>query len=314
MSVEINDLVGLSQPLTKLVEVIGAGLGKIYEPTYIKRLAVAKAEETKLLTSAKTSAEIDSKKQLIAFDESRLQLQNISDDVLERTKTRLLTREINHQLNIDSVVSSAVQAMGETVSAEPVDVDWINRFFSIAQDISEPKMQQIWGQILSGETTAPGRFSLRSIETLRNVSQHEAEIFSRACSLCTGINELIIKIPPEQPNLIFIHDEESIKNLGLPYSDVMSLVEAGLFHPETNSSLSWEVNSIKLFNNGKFFNLTNLNEETKKIELHVYRFTKAGMALGTLIPNNFNQSYFELLSKRFLNHGIQVTLEDEIKV
>ena len=32
---EIKDLVGLSQPLTKLVEVVSQGIGTVYEPTHI---------------------------------------------------------------------------------------------------------------------------------------------------------------------------------------------------------------------------------------------------------------------------------------
>lgn len=44
---EIKDLAGLSQPLTKLVEVISIGIGKLYEPAHIKRMANAKAYEIK---------------------------------------------------------------------------------------------------------------------------------------------------------------------------------------------------------------------------------------------------------------------------
>ena len=33
---EIKDLAGLSQPLTKLVEVVAQGLGTVYEPIHIK--------------------------------------------------------------------------------------------------------------------------------------------------------------------------------------------------------------------------------------------------------------------------------------
>jgi hypothetical protein len=42
---EIKDLAGLSQPLTKLIEVCSSGLGKVIEPHLIKKRAEAKAYE-----------------------------------------------------------------------------------------------------------------------------------------------------------------------------------------------------------------------------------------------------------------------------
>ena len=41
---EVKDLAGLSQPLTKLVEVVSQGIGTLYEPIHIKRIAKARAE------------------------------------------------------------------------------------------------------------------------------------------------------------------------------------------------------------------------------------------------------------------------------
>lgn len=49
---EIKDLAGLSQPLTKLVEVVAQGLGTVYEPIHIKRMAKARAMEIKTIASA----------------------------------------------------------------------------------------------------------------------------------------------------------------------------------------------------------------------------------------------------------------------
>ncbi|AGA66437.1 membrane-fusion protein [Brachyspira pilosicoli P43/6/78] len=40
---EIKDLAGLSEPLKKLVETISNAIGKLYEPTHIKRIAKAKS-------------------------------------------------------------------------------------------------------------------------------------------------------------------------------------------------------------------------------------------------------------------------------
>ena len=58
---EISDIFGLSEPLTKLVETVSCGVGKLYEPTHIRRLAKAKAEtpvnDTQTVPAAEAAAE-----------------------------------------------------------------------------------------------------------------------------------------------------------------------------------------------------------------------------------------------------------------
>ena len=50
---EIKDIIGLSQPLTKLIETLDAWGYRIYEPFHIKRIAYAEAEREKIIADAK---------------------------------------------------------------------------------------------------------------------------------------------------------------------------------------------------------------------------------------------------------------------
>ena len=54
---EAKDLIGLSQPLTKLVEVVSSGLGTLYRPREMRSVADAKAYEIKALARADAEAE-----------------------------------------------------------------------------------------------------------------------------------------------------------------------------------------------------------------------------------------------------------------
>lgn len=49
--IEVSDILGLSQPLTKLVETIARGVGIVYEPTHKKRMAKATAEEIQIIAN-----------------------------------------------------------------------------------------------------------------------------------------------------------------------------------------------------------------------------------------------------------------------
>ncbi len=63
------------------------------------------------------------------------------------------------------------------------DLDWFVRFFDSVGTISNENMQQIWAKILNGEIQQQGSFSFRTLETMHNMSQHEAEIFANVTSL-----------------------------------------------------------------------------------------------------------------------------------
>jgi len=62
--------------------------------------------------------------------------------------------------------------------AEEFDFDWFLRFFDAAGNISNEKMKDYYAKILSGEISRPGEFSLRTLDTLYNMSQYEMQLFS----------------------------------------------------------------------------------------------------------------------------------------
>ena len=88
----------------------------------------------------------------------------------------ILAREKRKMLNAQNVVEQAQQHFveGEQVSREPVNQDWVNRFFTIVEDVSDSEMQKLWAQILAGEIKRPKSYSLRTLELLRNLTIEEA--------------------------------------------------------------------------------------------------------------------------------------------
>lgn len=138
------------EPLTRLIDIVANGIGKLYEPRQVVRMAraEAKAENIKVIEKAKRNTLLEHNEDLY--------------EQLSVVEKRLLTKETRRQQNIEQVVSHAVNMMSlETeVSSEPVDQDWITRFFDIVQDISNEQMQELWGRVLAGEVKQPKSFSL----------------------------------------------------------------------------------------------------------------------------------------------------------
>ncbi|TMQ26801.1 MAG: DUF2806 domain-containing protein [Deltaproteobacteria bacterium] len=113
----------------------------------------------------------------------RLAQESLADTpqvVEQRIEQRILLRETRRQQNLESIVLGAAKEMPDEVSAEAVDDAWAARFFMDAQDVSDPKLQRLWSKILAREVAAPRTTSLRTLETLRNLSASEARLFEES--------------------------------------------------------------------------------------------------------------------------------------
>ena len=155
-------LVQLAAPLTKFMDVVSRGIGTCYEPYGTVRQAKADADAILILTKA------DIEKQ----------------ELLYRAAVRLRHTETQRQKNIESVVEVAKQALPSSVSDDPVDQDWINHFFDGVKDVSSEDLQELWGRILAGEVTSPGRFTRRLVEFLKTIERNEAEMLTALFSVC----------------------------------------------------------------------------------------------------------------------------------
>ena len=166
------------EPLSKLIDTVARGCGIVYEPTHKKRLAKAKAVEISTIAQAIR----DNDDLPIFYNKDGVQIDSTDVKALaERASSRLMLQEMRKQQNIEAIVDKAYEELkNETeVSSEPVDDDWIVRFFNSVEDVSNEKIQEIWGRVLAGEIRHPYSFSLRTLETLKNLSQHEAQLFQR---------------------------------------------------------------------------------------------------------------------------------------
>ena len=160
MELNISDLLGLSEPLQKLVETVSCGIGKLYEPIHVRRMANAKAAEIKAIGDQISDiSEIP-----IKYDNEKfLWTEQTTQSWWSVQQSRIAFQELKKQQNIDYAVAFAAQELaGELkVSKEPVDEDWVSRFFDSVSCVSEKEMQLIWGKILAGEIKEPGSFSMR---------------------------------------------------------------------------------------------------------------------------------------------------------
>lgn len=287
--IEISDIFGLSAPATKLLETISGGIGKVYEPIHIRRMAKARAEEIKLL--GETISDVDYLP--VKYNTGTVTIDGMdSSELAKRAQSRLAFQELKKQNNIDHVVGYAAEELcsKEQVSPQPVDVDWVSRFFDSVSDVSSDEMQQIWGKILAGEVNNPGSFSLRTLEAVRNMSQKDAELFIKiAPFLVSSDSEKLISSNNE---LLAKHD--------LSYEIIMILDECGLINSSGTLSINIQLTKeqpVSIYTSERIAILQGVSEDSVNISFGVYTLTRAGKELFSIVNVRPNNDYFSDFAK-----------------
>ncbi len=291
---EIKDLAGLSQPMTKLIEVVEKGVGQLFKPWQIKRIADAKAYEIErvALTLEKHSDAINT----LEYDGEKVKLlceqRGVSPEAAqglialnERAVSRLTHREMGRQLNIEKAVHYAMDELlqVEQVSAESVDEDWIARFFNIVEDVSNEQMQQLWGRILAGEIKRPKSYSLRTLETLRNISPEEAKLFRK-------VGKYAIPLLDSSREFIFNDSGWLRKEIKTTDIEVLSLRDLGLLPVDQDSEVR-----ITLFLSGELEkDYSTLSQQS----IDVIYFTQTGKELLSLIDRDTDET-IKILFERY---------------
>lgn len=280
--IEISDVLGLSQPLTKLIETVSSGIGKIYEPTHIKRMAKAHNDELNLLsTTIKDNANM-----LIHYKNQSLSVEN--EALLHRAQNRFISQEIIKQQNIDNIIRYAAINLSKSdhVSDQQVDKTWVNRFFKSIDDISTEELQKIWGKVLAGEIKNPNSISLRVLDVLRNLSVKEAKLFEYICNLSlTAYNSIFL------PNDMGLLDKFNIS-----YKDIILLTQCDLLLGSDLNNLSVKFNNLSediLYSNKNYAIVVKSKyKQMLEIKLSMFLLTYVGTELYNILKI---ESYDDLL-------------------
>lgn len=305
---KIKDVLGLSKPLTKLIEVMAQGTGAITQPYLIKKNADAKAYEINVVSKAVEGNQNSLQK--IDYKDSKVSLRSLDKESIkeitslpERAQNRIEYQEQKRQQNIEKVTQIAAEQLEneKTVSEEKVDKDWTTRFFNYAQDVSNEEMQGLWGRILAGEVKNPKSFSLRTLELIRSLSKSDAELFSKIAnfSINHGKDAFLLK-----------GQNDELKKFGIQFDDIALMEELGLIH--SGEFLSFEFNQSpndkqNVFILGETIVFHNKKANSAKQSLLIRLFTRIGKELLKLIEVKPNFKYIQSLATELNKNNSQLT-------
>ena len=285
----------LVSPVEKLIDAVQSAIGKAYEPRHIRRIADAKAYEiAKIGQAMRETGDIP-----IVYDKGLIGMDSTDlDALIKRTQSRLAFQELTKQSNIENVIDLAYDLLkNESSTVEKnADADWMLRFFNSVEDISNEQMPQLWARILAGEIQQPSRFSMRTLDTLKNLTQAEAETFQR----------LTPYVMFDGFHYSLITEADKLSNHEIQYEDFMLLGECGLLNfnrvlyflrVARGATETVHVSNIPLF----FENRTN---KQIQLDIEVFSLTKAGAELFNIVDRaQENRAFTEKLIQAILRNN-----------
>lgn len=280
IGVNVTDCFGIG----KLSETISRGIGKIYEPIHLRRMANAHAESIKTLNHSILDADLPT---LYGDGTIMINGQDFTE-LAQRAQRRIAFQELKKQDNLDHIVAHAAKELEEipTVDSKPVDEDWISHFFDAAAHVSSAEMQQLWGKILAGEITSGGSFSIRTLELVKRFTQDDAQLFTRIASLVF-----------RTAHIYFLPcNEKLLLKYNVSYDDLLQLETCGLInlHPFQNINSNIEPHQSNRVYNGKHsITITNNSEEIFFIKYECYFLTQPAKELFSLIKTTNTHHYVE---------------------
>jgi hypothetical protein len=293
--VSLEDLGKLSKPLTKLIKVCAAGLGRVYRPMGIIREAKARAEEIRIIADAKADAKLINSRSTAAGKVIEAHALQLVSDINERALLRRDAEAVREQENLELIAATAAKYLRDVVSDDEVNEDWIALFFRHARDVSDDTMREVWAQILAGEVTSPGSYSLRTLDAVRLLTRAEATVFSRLCALLWHPN-FVVKL----------QNKDDFSEYGVTFEDVLMLQAAGLLQDSLvlAKTVGQQPPLPHLFRyRNRYFQL--VAKEFTNIPAHI--LTSVGQELSALVEVNPNEAYLSQALKAIQSTGVEVT-------
>ena len=226
-------------------------------------------------------------------------------DSRELTLTELV--KCKNMLEIAKLADTeyAKQSHEDETRNKEFDFDWFIRFFEAAGNISNEEMQSLWSKVLSNEVASPGKFTLRTLEVLRNMSVSEARLFEK-------IGKMVLREPLTASTVIFaphtVGESNFKTRFGLNFNDFIKLFDCGILNPQSISTVTIDCGFC---NDSLLLKFHNKKGKDDIFKYHCYTLTQAANQLLSII-NGFSSNEYIMELGKSLKSIYSSTLEINI--
>ncbi|VVD30884.1 DUF2806 domain-containing protein [Paraburkholderia dioscoreae] len=314
------------QLLIRLWTSLDRGVSGFLKPWQMKREARAQLQsrerETLVIAQAEKDAdEIRAGRKKVVQDGASIRLLPGNAEVVDGRAEPVLdpqslltaaadSRAINllrEEINIAKTILKAEGVLRDDPTEPPAtfaDSDWLYRWRACASQMSSDELQSLFGNVLAGEIKAPGTFSLRTLDFLKNLSREEAEKIQFVCPFITDRRFILMYGVMQTPQVY--HD-----NPEFPFF----LQELGLL-----SGLGYMGNVLQRFASDStaiFHRVLTINDRaivvrgpdsTAVLELHGFKTTPLGTEALSLCPMPAPPEYVRAVAEHCKTKGFDVSI------
>lgn len=198
-------------------------------------------------------------------------------------------KTIKEYINQNDIVQKAIPMLYGEDHAQEIEDDWIASYMDKAKLISDEDVQLLWAKILAGEAEKPGSYSLRTLDTLKNISKKEVEIFQKAAKLSVrnGAKRFLYA------------NNELLRKYDLSLDELIVLEECGLINVQvfgfTVSIDEGSQGNSLLLNNQNIIGIIKASDKTsdkakQSVQIGVYVFSESGRELIQAINSGENDN------------------------
>lgn len=236
--------------------------------------------------------------QFLELSPTQAPLPYIEEVANQNARAESIRREISISKAVLHAEEELAQDPQEPPDTQPSD-DWLLRWRECAAGVSSDELQSLWGKVLAGEVKNPGRYSLRTLEFLRNLSQDEAKA--------------IEKLSPFVVNdIIFREAKALLESEGVTFSLLLVLQELGIVSGVEALGLEITWPSLlpdrfqqALISYGRILLVTDA-DPTKTLKMQIYQLTGLGRQILRLGTFQANDSYLRELGTTIKGQGFDV--------
>jgi len=259
-----------------LVEKISSGVGGVFLPYQIKR--VAKAETEAALIRAQGGIQIT--------------------ELQRRAAHRFVEEEARKQANMESIIAQALPELEQNAEPEQVEDDWITNFFDKCRIVSDQGMQSLWAKVLAGEANSPGSYSKRTINFLGSLDKKDANLFTTLCAFGWFIGGVTPLVFDEQAA---IYNKAGINFDALTHLDAIGLVS---FNPIAGFVQCKLEQSIKVFYHDVPIFLEFSKSKDNELDVGKALLTNIGQELAKICGSKPVQDFEDYVIERWLTKDI----------
>lgn len=192
-------------------------------------------------------------------------------------------------VNIGTILRNAFQRFRpQKIESNKIhlDADWFARFVDCAQDVSDDEMRLLWSKIISGELDKPNSISVMTLETLRNMSKRDSEIFHKLTSYSLVDKEGGYPFIPN--NGMFINEEyKTDEYYGISYDELLWMQELRLINLNAGLQINFnkECDRSRVETTLSCGKLSMVISSDYDVTIPCYVYTRIGAQLHSLIED-----------------------------